>query len=202
MWLRIPFPPSLLFFNLNIDSATLTLQFSEPIALPTIRVQSFTFVSDTGLRGPSVTLDTSTVSSSEENSSFIMIDLSRNDMNNIKFERELAPQLSTTHTSLMVTDAVRDLAGNSIQAVPPPGTRVNIFTGDTAGPVLEEFTFNLNTGLLTMTFNEVIDVFTTRTSAFVLINAPSGLQSVRLNGGMVASDNFTVLYITLTTEQT
>jgi len=49
----------------------------------------------------------------------------------------------------------------------------NPISTTSTGPTLEEFTFNLNSRLLVMSFNDVIDVFTTETSAFVLINEPS-----------------------------
>jgi len=84
------FPPSLLFFNIDVDIGSLIQQFSEPIALPSISIQSFTLYSDTSLLGPNVSLSTSTISTAT-NSSLIAIDLSPNDLNYIKFERNLLP---------------------------------------------------------------------------------------------------------------
>ena len=127
------FPPSLLFFNIDVDTGSLIQQFSELIALPPISIQSFTLYSDTGLLGPSVSLSTSTISAAT-NSSLIAIDLSPNDLNYVKFESELAATENNTYITLLA-DTVQDLAGNTIQVVSLPGVTVSSFNRPHSGGV-------------------------------------------------------------------
>ena len=95
--------------------------------------------------------------------------------------------------------SVEDLAGNRNLNLPLPGEAVNSYVIDSEGPKILNFTFDLNMGILHITFDEVINSQTTNVNSFTLINAPSGNESQSFTGAKrISSDNYTELYITLT----
>ena len=191
-------PPTLEEYSLDMNTGILIMQFSEPISLASISIPSLTFYTAAGTNGSSVALDSSMIATSTDASS-ITIELSPSDLNNIKFHTDLAISENTTYLSLLY-GAMADLGRNSINAIPAPGIELiaGNFVADQLGPELLTFTFDLNAGLLSITFDEVVDIFSTQQSSFVLLNEASGSQRVRLSGGRVISDNFTTLSITLT----
>ena len=186
--------PSLTYFNLNLNTGLLTLQFDEPVSM--VDLTGFTFGTMLGLPGPTSQLTTSS-SVDKVNSSQILVTISNQDLNNLKFKLDLAVNESTTYL-LIASAAVQDLSENNIIAMPPPGTQVSTYTPDTTGPKLQAFQFDLNLGKLTITFDEIIDIDTAQESAFMLVNETNGSSSLTLTGSdKLESNGYMVLYITL-----
>ena len=83
------------------------------------------------------------------------------DLNNIKLNENLCTGDSNCFIRFNVT-LVRDVVGNFIEAIQTdpflPSHMLQEFIPDTTEPVLQSFTFDLNQGYMTMTFDEVVNV--------------------------------------------
>ena len=83
------------------------------------------------------------------------------DLNNIKLNENLCTDDSNCFIRFNVT-LVRDVVGNFIEAIQTdpflPSHMLQEFIPDTTEPVLQSFTFDLNQGYMTMTFDEVVNV--------------------------------------------
>ena len=89
-----------------------------------------------------------------EYTQFVMLTLTNYDLNQIKANIVLGTDDSTTY--LILSDrAVVDTSGNFYCNNTSPIGATN-FTQDTTPPVLLNFTLNMNTGILTLTFSEVV----------------------------------------------
>ena len=190
--------PSLTSYTLDVNSGRLDLQFTEPIDISSINIPGITLYSADGNMGPSVTLSDS-VANNTENASLVVVELSDTDLNNIRFFTNLGVQRSNTFLTL-ASGSFTDLANNLIQAIVLPGQQALMVTGDISGPVLESFTFDLNSGHLSLTFDEIINVFTANGNGFTLLNAANGPEMVTLTAPMIFSDNRTVLTLVLSND--
>ena len=83
------------------------------------------------------------------------------DLNNIKLNENLCTSGSNCFIRFNVT-LLRDVVGNFIEAIQAdpflPSHMLQEFVPDTTEPVLQSFTFDLNQGYMTMTFNEVVNL--------------------------------------------
>ena len=61
-------------------------------------------------------------------------------------------------------------------------------------PRIESFNFDLDSGLLTIFYDEIIDIMTASTSAFTLVNTISGNDSVTLNDTVSQGSDVEVVF--------
>ena len=193
-------PPSLVSFDFDLNTGLLSLQFNEPINVDNINIGGFTFYTAEGTSGASVRLDSSTVST-EIDSSLVNITLSTDDLNSIKHSLTLATNSNNTYISI-ASSTVQDVSSVNIRALDPPGEIVDVFTADTTGPEITSFDFDLDAGLLKITFDEIIDAFSPNASGFSLVNSRIGPEEITFSSSQseVATNNFTVLFVTLSTD--
>ena len=117
------------------------------------------------------------------------------DLNNIKLNENLCTGDSNCFIRFNVT-LVRDIVGNFIEAVQAdpllPSHMLQEFIPDITEPVLQSFTFDLNQGYMTMTFDEVVNVgsFDPRELVFQnTITDPTVTFSPRMPGTVSRSSN-------------
>jgi hypothetical protein len=145
--------PTLVAFELDLDTAELYVSFSESIDASTIVPTAFS------LQGSANTSTVITLSGtpSTVNATSAIITLSHADMNLIKENPSIANSADTTFLSF-TAGAVADTANNAI-AVRPSTDAIapRLFTPDTTSPTLVDFALNMNTGVITLFFSETVN---------------------------------------------
>ena len=152
--------PELVSFDMDMDNGRLVLTFSETVRIvDSLDVTQITLQATLGRPNDPLLSYTLThsgpfpSSSMDADSRVVPIMLGFTDLNAIKYRSELATSRNDTYVS--ITDlTVLDLPGNPVES----GTiRTRIFTPDTSSPVLVNFTLNMNTTTLILTFNETVN---------------------------------------------
>ncbi len=109
-------PPQLTSFSLNITSSTLFLTFSKTVSVGTINLPSLVIQNSADSLIVYHRLTNENVLSTDIDSAFIDIQLSLNDLNNIKRFRELATNRNNTFVSL-TSDFIEDTNEISITTI-------------------------------------------------------------------------------------
>ena len=150
--------PSLAAFNLDLNADTLTLEFSETVNAASLNVTHITLQSEqSGIFGQNYTFTTTSQSSSADNTT-IIIDISRQDSNAIKFLTELAQDVQSTYVSLTAV-AIQDMNFNPVVPIPSSNSiQVSTYIPDITGPVLQSFDINLDSEILSLHFDETVNV--------------------------------------------
>jgi hypothetical protein len=180
--------PQLRGFDLDLDSNQLKLVFDEPIAIESLDITGFTLQSQStvALSSEKYTLMDGNVYSLDAVT--IMVNLSQDDANAIK-ARSFGTDESNTFLSIAEA-AVYDLASseNAIAAM-AIGEQVQTFTPDTTPPVLQGFTLNLHSDVLTLTFSEPVRVSTFNISNITIKSNCTAGSNFTLTGGTFSPDN-------------
>ena len=147
--------PSLVAFDLNMSSEQIILIFSETMRATSLNPTQITIQNTPGGVGRSQRLTGGIGSLSDDTS--ILLQLTEEDANNLKLDREIATSTSNTFVSL--TDgSIQDTAGNSLVSVAVNNARpVRTFRRDAVSPQLTMFSLNLTQRSLSLTFDETID---------------------------------------------
>jgi hypothetical protein len=151
-------PPELEFITLDMDSSTLSLHFSDVMDVQSVEPLVIEILDYPGgnnsytLQGPypypkSLTVD-------QRDNYTIDIPLSFGDMNALKNNLDLATSESNTYITFTSRIAT-DIYGQRPPGVPP--TQVRTLIPDTTGPMLVAFDLDFNTGVLNLTFDEVVN---------------------------------------------
>ena len=189
--------PSLLFFNFNLNTGTLTLSFDETVNVTSLDISSLTLHSESS--GPSTPYTLTDSYSRQLYSSEVNITLSNNDLNSIKNLRDLCSQDQADDCYLTFpANTVVDMSGFPVFGVSREG--VDLFTNDTTSPFLELFAeINLQTGQITLNFSETID-FDTLSPEYIslqnLFEPPH--DQLNLTGGSATQLSTTSVVINLT----
>ena len=192
------------FTSFDLDEGTLRLDFNEPVDKNTFIPSRFAIQSAASSPNESLSLaggTTEYVDSATKRA--IVITLSDDDLLMLKLRANLADQDSHTFISVSV-GAIKDTSGNNIAAVSPDSARnVDTFTSDTSSPSLLSFTFDLNTGRLFLTFDDVMNNSPGPVDATEIIfnGVSDGSDSdnqYELTGGTTNSPNGYVTVINLT----
>ena len=156
--------PRLVSFDLDLDDGRLILTFSETVKIvDTLNVAVITLQSMEQAVGSILSEYTLTdsepfeSSSKDDDSRVVPIMLGFRDLNAIKYRNELAT--SRNDTFISVTDAaVSDLNDNPVVAVrQSEGLQARIVTPDTTPPILVNFTLDMDSTTLILTFNETVN---------------------------------------------
>lgn len=149
--------PYLEAFSVDLTSETLHLNFSETVNIATFDVSQLTLHG-----GPSNTTSSGlhTLTGGEitntDHSSYITLELTTPDLNEIKFQLELATDISNTY--LTFTEAlVEDMNSNPVESVSVPRQAVE-FVADLVSPQLQGYDLDLTLEILTLTFSETVNV--------------------------------------------
>ncbi|CAI8020044.1 hypothetical protein GBAR_LOCUS12004, partial [Geodia barretti] len=179
--------PRLLSFVLDLTRNALSLTFDDIIDIDTVDVGEITLQPDqNGESSEIYTLtDSEVVGSSHFN---FTISLSETDTNEINSLPNLATGRGNTFISLTgaALDGINGVDVLSI--VRSNALNASDFTPDTIPPSLEEFYIDFNSEMLTLVFDETVDVSTFDATQFTLQNSASNpTRSVTLSGGIVTS---------------
>ena len=151
-------PPELEFITLDMDSSILSLHFNDVMDVQSVEPLVIEILDYPGgnnsytLQGPypypkSLTVD-------QRDNYTIDIPLSFDDMNALKNNLDLATSESNTYVTF-TSQIATDIYGQRPPGIPP--TQVRTLIPDTTGPMLVAFDLDFNTGVLNLTFDEVIN---------------------------------------------
>ena len=188
--------PTLSSWALDMNTGVITLDYVETMDASTIITTNFT-IQDAATATTSRTLTGGTVSSTD--STQVTITLNAADLNNIKANTGLATGASNSYLRFAATTEA-DMAGNAIAAVANGSAiQVTTYTADTTAPTFSSWELNMQTGVITLNFNETIDASATDTTQFILQDAATATsgKSYTLTGGTVSTTDSTQLTITL-----
>ena len=154
--------PQVVAYNLNLTSETIVLYFTETVNASSLNIIDFTLfgespanentsfyqlMQDSGIDGDPATQD----------STVITITIGTNDLNRIKQVTDLAVSNSTTYLALF-SSAIVDMSGNLVVPIPDTNPRnVSEFYDDHIRPNVLSFGFDLNSGVLSLTFDETVN---------------------------------------------
>ena len=202
-------PPELISFNLDMDSRLLTLEFSETVNVTTLNVSEITLQSTRELVGGFSQYHTLTGNedplgsfSLSLNGPTVIVRIGETDANMIKFLTELAQSFNSTFVSLSQF-VIQDM--NTNRLVPVMGsnaTQVSFYMPDVTGPILRNFSLNLTSERLFLTFDETVNFESIQPSLITIQNAPSGASSsYTLTSAIPIGKNSPILVLNLTATQ-
>jgi hypothetical protein len=177
--------PTLVSFDLDLNMERLLLNFSETVRSSSISITTITIQ---GLNSSSTdeelySLRTSTVVTPSLDGHQVEIVLSDFDLNELKRRVMVATANETTYISVKASTAY-DTQRNYLIPIPPSlGQRVSVYTADMMPPVLMDFTLDVDSGNLTLTFDETVNATSLQTTVMEFIGNGSILY--RLTGGLV-----------------
>jgi len=166
--------PILINFDFDASLQIVYLEFDEPISIESLHVEKISIKNNVDLSYNLMGAANGTIllSSTGRNVSFMVNEV---DMNAIKVMDNLADSIATTFIALQF-DAIRDTSGNKVQIIDL--FPVTIFQVDIIAPKLTEFSVNMSSGSMTLTFNEIVRFSTFDVSKLSLMqkNDPTGIM--------------------------
>ena len=190
-------PPEVQSFAFNLNLGQVTFNFSETVNVSSFNLSTVTLQStQSGVAGVSVTLQGGTVLTTQ-NSPMVTIELLPSDLNLIKSLPPLGTGVSTTYLIIMQS-TIQDMSGNAVVTINTTNTFAALsFVKDTTSPALNQFSLDLNTGILTLYFSETVNGSTLKLLTLALQDAPLGSSSFVFTPSSVWTLNYsTVVTIT------
>ena len=185
--------PTLIGFDLDLDSNVLTLSFSELVTASSFNSPFFTLQNSQTDPTYSYQLQDSAPSTTGENNTLI-VPLSVNDTIGIKSLTDLATRENNTFLAARL-GGVEDIYLNPLEpVVASNATMVAEYVPDTTSPRLISFSLNLDSGLIIFYLTEPVDLESFNFSHIVLANGngSDASDSYPLTGGTVSQDNLQV----------
>ncbi len=162
--------PELNSWDLDLNEETVTLTFSETVDASTIDVTQLILQSNSIVNNFTEAISLTNSSASDIYSPIIQISLSRNDLNALKRLSNLGTEFHNSYLSFSAR-FISDTNGNSVLPIPSSAAQlVRTFTLDTVAPVLESFSLNISSGVLSLTFSETVNVSSFDISHLTLVN--------------------------------
>jgi hypothetical protein len=165
--------PKLVDAALDMDAGKLYLTFDETIDVATFTPQFLALFS----KNPSGQVldafpltDDSTIASDHLNSVVAVVDIGLLDRNAIKFKTDLCVDKDSCFVAVQ-PDCISDMNSQTVASVEPDsGVPITTFTMDKTPPVLLNVGLNLNANVLSLTFDETVDVETLDVSKIAIYN--------------------------------
>ena len=193
--------PTLLSFDLDLNSGLLTLRFSEPVADYPALPSAITLQSASNGTATSYTL-TGGILISQASKATLEVIISFEDLNAVKALLDLATSAANTFLSF-TSNITRDYAFNEAKPIASSNAvPVSSFIPDTTPPMLIDFSLDMNTGELMLTYDEAISESSFDPSAIILQSTSNGTAtSYTLTGGILLSNTSTAsLNVEISTE--
>jgi len=188
--------PTLVWFDLNMNTGVISLSLSEPVRGSSIDVTKITLQTSASASPAHSFRLTASSSHSSTNALSQTIQISTADLNSIKYNL-VASQSSQAYLALDAGVLV-DMSSLAIAAVTGANARsVHTYVADTTAPQLTDVKLDMNAGLLTLTFAEPINLATI-TYQYITLTAPDG-SNYALTGGSVASNTQTAVVLAIIT---
>lgn len=194
--------PSLISYSFNLDNGIISFIFDETIRVTSFNVTELSIQADVTLHDLcNYHFSTATLFVPDLNSVDFMI--THPDLNKIKSLPCLATMLSNTYLSIG-SRFIQDMNNNYIYPISNSSAlRADIFTSDTSNPQLITFDLNLNSAILTLHFDETVNVSSLSLSRLILSNSTNIFQFpfLVLSGGSFETPDSPSVSITLTSYQ-
>ena len=174
--------PNLVSFSLDMNTGQIALTFNDPVNAATLDVTALA-LQGAKLKVAQQWYSLTSNSYASSTSGFLATAfIGGVDLNNIKQIRQLAKNVSTSYLTAAAT-LVQDFNGvNIIAVVDGKALPASSYVTDTTPPFLANFTLDMNTGQLFLTFSEVVDILTLRVSQISLQGAASSSRPHTLTG--------------------
>ena len=171
--------PSLDNFDFDLNLGVLTLVFSESVNVSCFDLTQLTLQSSSSAPVYTHTL-TGGLVSQPESTTTINVELLRSDLNTIKELTGLASLRSSTFLSI-TSETVKDMNRNYVFPIPMSNALlVREFVEDTSGAVVESFDLDYDDGILTLYFDETVNLATFEpTIVTLLLNGDSISYTLR-----------------------
>jgi len=156
--------PTLSSFSLDMNAMTVSLSFDESVDASTFKKSTLTIMNTaTRVGADAVTLALAGSAAvypapgtvSEADLAIVIVYLDSNDANSIKALTSLGTDLDNTYLSFS-EGTVKDMSGNAIDP-PSIAPKAREVTEDATPPALHGGTLNMNSGTLTLTFDETVN---------------------------------------------
>jgi len=148
--------PVLQSYDLDMDSGELKLYFSEPIDTETFHAEQLVIQNDVTSDGKNFHALTNSSYTVSADGDEMLLYLSTDDHFAVNAIFDLAQSETDTYMTA-ATYTVRDMAGNRLYAIPDgQALPVSTYTPDTTSPNLEQFTLDMDTGVVVMDFDETM----------------------------------------------
>ena len=190
--------PDLLSYTFNLSSGVLEMVFSEYVNSSTLDPKQITIQNVADLASPGSKRRTLTggIQLPTTSLQMIILQLTPVDIDYVRSEPNIAEFMNNTFLSA-TKDLLVDGADNMFATIPVSmAKQVSNFTLDTVSPVLLSFTFNLNTGVLLLTFDEAVDS-TTFQPSLLQLTSPSMSMYATVGATHAATSEVTVIEVRL-----
>ena len=148
--------PLPLSFSLDLNTGVLLVEMDETISASTVNVSAFTLLASAGSATDSSVYRLTDSNVSLTDSTTVTIALSRTDLDSVKLRTSLATSDVSTHLRVDPL-AFTDMNGNNNNLLQLQSPQ---FVADTSSPSLSEFRVDMNSSLLTLSFNEAVNAST------------------------------------------
>ncbi|KAL5489583.1 hypothetical protein EMCRGX_G018693 [Ephydatia muelleri] len=186
-------PPVLVSSMLDLNASQLILTFSKSVNVTTLDVTKVTFNNQSGTQGIPLTSNSFTNS---PNGKVVIINIGQGDFNVLVAGNKTCTSVSNCFVSF-AAGAIADTYGNLVQYL--AGQQIANYTPDAVRPQLRNFTFDVNAGMLTLTFSETVNLLSIRPDTISLIDSLA-LQNPVMNLSAItpATSYLAVVRLTLT----
>ena len=163
----------LITFDLDINNGRLNLTFDDVADASTFMPEAFQFqTGQTSGNGPVYRLTSGSTIVSADNGYVIMVQLSPEDHFGLKLQPGLASNENNTFIT-MYASGIDDTLGRDVIAVTnTKALKVRNFVEDRTSPNVSSFSLDMNRGVLTITFDDAVNISTIMFSQFNLRSAP------------------------------
>jgi len=187
--------PELQSFDLNLTSGIAIFYFSETVNASSLSVPKFTLTGKS-THHTFTACDVATLGAPTTfpHSETLELTISRADLDEIKRSPGLCTSTSDCVLSVQ-SSAVVDMNRNGVKATQVP---VGVFSGDDKSPSILSFGLDMNTGVLSLSFDETVNADTLNVSRISLFAAANQTLRLRLTESSAgAKKNNATLHITL-----
>jgi len=195
------------FASMNLDSGVMVLVFNEPIDPATVAVSAVSLRNSHDNLADSVPLSTTAVVSGPN--THVSLQLQQQDLDRLKRITATNNVVCRTNTNCFVrftSSFGRDMSGNPVVAVASDAFRVEDYAQqyvpDTTQPQLVSFDLDLASGLLSLTFSEIVSRQSLQLTQLTLTGSPNATadSSFSITSGVITrSNDSAVLSATLST---
>ena len=191
--------PVLVDFDLDMNTGTLTLSFTETVNTSSLDTSGITFYNAIT---PAMSTETYQLGGEyifvSNHSDVVRVNLTNDDLNELKVRQMLATEMGDTFLRITSRDTILDMNGNRVRD--PAVSQVVNFIPDDTPPVLLSFEIDMNVGQLTLFFDETVNSNSLQFDHLALINNETFVPTPidpddqhQLNSGVVLTPNLPFL---------
>ena len=190
------------YAEFDLDAGTFTLEFSETVDVSTTNSTQITL--DNSYANATFIFELEELRTTGGDNFNVTFQIAPENLNQLKLNTDLCTHDGNCWIRL-TSDFIEDISGNKIVPILPDtiGTshRPRMFSSDVTPPILSSFDIDLNSGMMTFTFNEVVQLgtfspmnitFQDANNSTSTVNLREHGQSYRRANGLVIEWNMTI----------